>query len=517
MPFIIEIISVGGDFDQLISETATALNGVQGEFRFELVPMRLRRNAAGNIHPHYMTRDVFDLLKKYRAEARGNRPYVIGIIDKKLASSSNANLVNLFASHDAREGVGEAVITLHDHQLFAESTQLYLCYYFVRYALSFVCPKLMNHEDTRSCFFDRKLKKRDISLSMDSGGLCPNCRAELWQWFNDEIIVGIQRMIRVMKSLRADSQESIAANSLRGQVDIGIITIREDEFEAMLDRFPTRRHVNGTGSDYQCSKVRTKAGEELRVVVARSPEQGQGAAQALASSMITDLAPRWIFVVGIAGGFPASEYTLGDVLLSQRMHDFAVSAATEGKPPEFQDMGGPMVLEVEKLVTGLKGMRSRLGQWSSKEYIGKSKPHVTLPTDISDVSLYGNDDWKSKVLGSLKAQFPAIGDARTPDFFAAVIIASNTLMKDTVLATQWRQTARHASGVEMELGGVCRAARYGHDGQTRVLAIRGLSDVVGYKRSHEWTEFACRSASAFADALIQSGLIRRDDYRDHEP
>ena len=511
MPFHIEIISVGGDFDEIVAETATALNGVQNEFRFELAPKRLRSYAAGAIQPHYMTRDVFDLLKKYRIDAKGNRPHVIGVIDKRLASSSKPKLINLFASHDARDGVGEAVVTLHDHQLFAESAQLYLCYYFVRYAISFVCPDLKNHKDTRSCFFDRKLKKVDLKLSMDSGGLCPKCKAALWQSFNDEINIGIQRMIRLMKSLRADSQESIVASSLRGQVDIGIITIREDEFEAMLDRFPTRRHVKGTGSDYQYSKVHTKAEEELRVVVARSPEQGQGAAQALASIMITDLAPRWIFVVGIAGGFPASEYTLGDVLLSQRMHDFAVSAATEGKPPEFQDMGGPMMLEVERLVTGLKGMRTRLGQWSDKEVLGKSKPRITPPTDIADVSLYGNDDWKSKVLGSLKAQFPVGHAARNPDFFAAVIIASNTLMKDTVLATQWRQTARHASGVEMELGGVCRAARYGADGRTRVLAIRGLSDIVGYKRSHEWTEYACRSAAAFADALIQSGLVRRDD------
>jgi nucleoside phosphorylase len=335
------------------------------------------------------------------------------------------------------------------------------------------------------------------------------CKAELWKEFNEEINVGIQRMIGVMKSLRADSQEDIPAASLRGQIDVGIITIREDEFTAMLDRFPSRRHVIGTGSNYQYSKVITKTDEELRVVVARSPEQGQGPAQALASSMITDLAPRWIFVVGIAGGFPSSEYTLGDVLLSQRMHDFAVSAATEGKPPEFQDMGGPMVLEVEKLVTGLKGMRTRLGSWSSKEFLGKTKPVVVPPKSTRSKQLYGSNEWKSKVLGSLKSQFPENREVRSPDYFAAVIITSNTLLKDANLATQWRQTARHASGVEMELGGVCRAARTAPDGQTRVLAIRGLSDIVGYKRSHEWTEYACFSAAAFADALLRSGLIPR--------
>jgi nucleoside phosphorylase len=279
----------------------------------------------------------------------------------------------------------------------------------------------------------------------------------------------------------------------------------------MLARFPTRRHVKGTGSDYQYSKVQTNAGEELRVVVARSPEQGQGSAQAVASSMITDLRPRWIFVVGIAGGFPASEYTLGDVLLSQRMHDFAVTAVTEGKTPEFQDMGGPMTLEVEKLVTGLKGMRAQLGQWSTKEFLGRSKPKLKSPKSIKSKLLYGDDDWKSKVLGSLSSQFPDNGKVRNPDFFAAVIIASNTLLKDTKLAALWKRTARHASGVEMELGGVYRAARHAGDGQTRVLAIRGLSDIVGYRRSQEWTDYACRSAAALADALMRSGLIERVD------
>ena len=177
---------------------------------------------------------------------------------------------------------------------------------------------------------------------MDSGAFCQTVPRELWKAFNEEINLAIQRMIEVMKALRANSQADLAAASLHGQVDIGIITIREDEFEAMLRRFPARRHVKaGNGSDYEFSKVLTKANEEMRVVIARSPEQGQGAAQALASCMIADLEPRWIFLVGIAGGFPASEYTLRDVLLSQRMHDFAVTAAIENKTPEFAGYGRP--------------------------------------------------------------------------------------------------------------------------------------------------------------------------------
>lgn len=506
MPFNIEVLSVGGNFDTLIQETAQMLNGVQGEFQFSLAPAGLRHYAADFRKSEYLTNDVFAKLQEYRGQAKGHRPFVMAVVDKKLRSKK---LSNLFGSRDARNGEGEAVITLHDHNVFTESAQLYLSYYFIRYALSFVCPSVKNHEDTRNCFFDGKRYKPDLKKSIVSGGLCERCIEELWKDFNEDINISIQQMIGAMQSIRADSQAPLLAKSLRGQIDVGIITIRDDEFEAMFDRFPKRRHVKGTGSDYQYSKVRTKANEDLRVVVARSPEQGQGSAQALASSMINDLGPRWIFVVGIAGGFPAAEYTLGDVLLSQRMHDFAVTAAIESKPPQFQDMGGPMALEVEKLVTGLRGLKTQLGEWSSKQFLGRSKPKLNAPTGIGSKSLYGSNAWKRKVIGSLKAQFPRKGNPRDPDFFSSVMITGNTLLKDTKLASLWQRTARHAAGVEMELGGVCRAARYGEDGKTRVLAIRGLSDIVGYKRSSAWTEYACRSAAAFADALLRSGLIGR--------
>src|SRR6266850_1124318 len=473
----IEILSIGGDFDAQIEEAAQILNGAQEEFHFHLPPERLRGEGRSHVEAFYSTGKVFKLLKKYRARAKGDRRFVIGVIDRRLESSSNSDMKKLFGSHNARRGEGEAVITLFDHGHFVESTKLYLCYYFIRYALSFVCPNLKNHEDTRSCFFDRKNRKADIKKSIDSGVFCPDCKRVLWKAFNEEINFGIQRMIKMMKALRADSQDSLPAKSLHGQVDVGIITIKEEEFEAMLDRFPSHQHVEGSGSDYEYATVKVNGGGNLRVAVARSPDQGQGSAQAVTSSMITDLAPRWIFVVGIAGAFPASEYSLGDVLLSQRMHDFAVSAATEGKRPTFQDMGGPMALEVEKLVVGLKGRRAQLGKWSDPSFLGKSKPALKAPKTKSHSKLYGKDDWKSDVLKSLNKHFPENGIVRMPGFFAAVIIAGNTLLKDTKLARIWLQTARQASGVEMELGGVCRAARAHGGAHTKVLAIRGISDV----------------------------------------
>jgi hypothetical protein len=38
-------------------------------------------------------------------------------------------------------------------------------------------------------------------------------------------------------------------------------------------------------------------------------------------------------------------------------------------------------------------------------------------------------------------------------------------------------------------------------------SVRGISDVVGFRRSSAWTEYACQTAAAFTAALIRSRLI----------
>jgi hypothetical protein len=56
----------------------------------------------------------------------------------------------------------------------------------------------------------------------------------------------------------------------------------------------------------------------------------------------------------------------------------------------------------------------------------------------------------------------------------------------------------------MELGGVFLAARQ-IDREHPILAIRGISDIVGFKREEQWTKYACTTAAAFAYALVRAG------------
>jgi len=504
MSYYIEILSIGDDSNSKIEEVAQALNVAQNEFHFALPPERLREDGLVFVQEEYHADRVFDFLNDYRVRAKGKRHYLIGIVDRKLRS---AKLSNIFGSHRAQEGL--AVVTLRDHQHFADGYRSYLSYYLIRYALSFVAPTLKSHPDTRECMFDRKLNKKDLLLSLKSGGLCIGCKQELEKMFNPEIRTAIGQMIVVMKSMGASGVEDLDARALKGQTEVAILTVREDEFGSVLELLPVRRRAAGKNRFYDYARVTTKRKEELGVAITRCPEQGQGVAGAVTNDMIADFAPSWIFLVGIAGGFPDTEYTLGDVVLSSRVHDFAVSAALEGGVTEYQQQGGPVHKDVEKLLAHLVAMKQDLAEWNSRELVKLERPVEDPPKDAADPRLYGPEEWRQKVQGSIMAHFAGDRASRKPLFKSAPMITGNTLLKDTSLAAGWRESARHACAVEMELGGVYLAARYGGDGNSRVLAIRGISDIVGYKRRPEWTAYACRTAAAFAISLIQSGLIRK--------
>ena len=501
MPFPIEILSVGDDFYSQVADVIPSLNFGQNEFEFLPVPEKYRELGLRYVEKTYETPKLWKLLESYRSTTKGFHPFLIAIVNRPLQSERWGNL---FGSHRAKEGL--AALTLHDHDLYVESHRPFLCYYLIRYALSFVCPTLKSHTETRGCFFDFKQRKEDIKESLDSGNFCDECRKVLWGTFNQEINVAIQKMISGMKTLREHSTEEIPAETLKGQVDIGIITIRMDEFEAMLDRFDFLRMVRSPSREYHFTRVQTALNEELGIAIARSPEQGTGPAQALTTNMIGDLNPDWIFVVGIAGGFADSDFTLGDVLLSKRVHDFSVSAALDGNVQQFQDMGGPMHQDVENLVVNLPAKKAALGDWSDPKNVGLARPAEVIPSSHADPAFYGSERAREKTYKALKRHFSTASTPRNPRFWDAPLISGNTLLKNTELADGWRQNARHAAGVEMEIAGACLAARY--NGGGRVLAIRGISDIVGYVRRPEWTEFACRSATAFAFALIKSGIIR---------
>ncbi|QRK07787.1 hypothetical protein JQX13_48735 [Archangium violaceum] len=288
-----------------------------------------------------------------------------------------------------------------------------------------------------------------------------------------------------------------SASTFKGTVDVGIITIKEEEMRAVLDRFPNETQVVCGQRDYNVIDFKTDADSSCRIAVLRCTEQGNGEAQEATRDLLEDLSPRWILVVGIAGGAPSEDFTLGDVIVSDRIHDLSLEAASAKGDREFSISGGPLNRAALRIISNLPVIEKKIEGWNLPSAIRQTPPVI----NPNKLSLYGDKDWKAKVRNAVA---PLSGKSpRIPQVKAGAIASSDRLVKDTELVRVWRKVARNIHAIEMESAGVYRAARE----RVPMFAIRGVSDIVGLKRSPEWTNYACQTAAAFMHALLRAGCI----------
>ena len=277
-------------------------------------------------------------------------------------------------------------------------------------------------------------------------------------------------------------------------IDIGILTIRDDEFRAVLDAFPSGHDIHrGRHREYTLRTADAGAGDRYRVAILRQIEQGNGEAQEAARDLIDDLQPSLFLVVGIAGGLPSDDITLGDVVLSTRVHDFSLEARKFEEGTTYNVGGGPIAKSIAAGVANLGARELELGEWWSEL---PSKPSVSLAPS----KLYGPPKWQREVRDKLQVHYGKDVEERPPRFAAGPIASSDRLVKDPKLLFPWITSARGILAIEMESAGVHRATRE----RVPMLSIRGLSDIVGLKRQDAWTKYACASAAAFTRAYLRT-------------
>ncbi len=294
------------------------------------------------------------------------------------------------------------------------------------------------------------------------------------------------------------------------QVDFAIITIREDEFQAVLQRFPQKPQKGPSGRTYGISQVKTQDGQNGTVAIVRCIEQGADTAQEVASYAINDLDPQMLLVVGIAGGVPSDDFTLGDVIISSRINNFNVSKRYEDGTEKFDVRGGihPFISDI---TASLYLYQEQLADWNKSTAIKLKRPTV-------DLSQFDTDTFKKKVTASADKDIASwykdlrssitshFGNTRAPLFKTGTIASSNNLVRNVDLLIQWLQNARSILAVEMEAAGVYQASQKVAK-QYPVMAIRGISDIIGLDRDNQWTKYACQTAAAFAYAFVRSGIV----------
>lgn len=282
--------------------------------------------------------------------------------------------------------------------------------------------------------------------------------------------------------------------------DVGILTIKIEELRAVLAAFPTRVDVGPpftaeSGRQYNLRQADAGNGETYRVAIMRMSEQGNGAAQDATRDMLDDLRPRLVLVVGIAGARPSMDITLGDVFIATRINDYTVHAETKDGTVTYALGGGALEKQIVSGIVNLAAREQELGDWSQGL---PARPLI----DTANLSLHGPEDWQKSIRESLAYHFET-EDRQVPRFRDGVMGSSDGLIANPEILIAWLQTARNLQALEMEAAGVYKAA----GGRCAWASIRGISDIVGHKRSEQWLEYACRSAAHFARAYLQTTPI----------
>ncbi len=299
----------------------------------------------------------------------------------------------------------------------------------------------------------------------------------------------------IRERMSEESAPSKAFQAVRGKVDVVIITTREDEFRAVIARFPGQA-VESQNRVYQLSQLPGRDGATAVVAVARASEQGPGVSELATGQIIDDLKPHWVLHVGLASGIPDSKLTLGDVVVSTQVVD--LTSRTIFDPDSIRD---PVTL------TSLAhmGMESTIGGWNTPEAIGRDRP----PVDWNrPESLEGDAEWKLRVAANLRQHFSPSSAPWRPVVHAGPIISSAALIKDVQALQQLLRQFRNSLAVDMESAGVFRAA-LNSGRQPRFVSIHGISDIVGFKGHTDWMTYACHSAAAFTLEFVRSVLLKR--------
>lgn len=185
--------------------------------------------------------------------------------------------------------------------------------------------------------------------------------------------------------------------SLKGQVDAVILTIRNDEDQAVAALLGKLEPTSG-GRSYRVAKI-PGATRDLTVALLRLIEPGNGPAQDAARDAIHELEPRMLVLVGIAGAVPAPELTLGDVMVATRVADLRVQALVPNALSQL-DLRGERVHK--KLADRLTNLVEPSG-WA--DVVTHPRPQAPLDPDL----FKGSEDWNEKITRSLRALFHTAG------------------------------------------------------------------------------------------------------------
>jgi len=249
--------------------------------------------------------------------------------------------------------------------------------------------------------------------------------------------------------------------------DFLIITALSEERDAVLQYFrPEKSFPIEESFIGFLSCVKTPFGL-IKVVVTTLASMGNVEAGIHASRVIELLRPRFVLMVGIAGGIKGS-VEKGDVLVAQQLIYYS-----QGKQSPMGVQIRPQAIPVDPFLLQI-AQTINVDEW--RRWIGLNQPAKSGQKNC-DPEIH---------FGPLAVGENVVAD----DVSIGILIGLHPKML----------------GVEMESFGVGRAIVYSSN-RPKFLVVRGVSDYADSEKDDSWHEYACHAVAAFTFAFVKSGLF----------
>ena len=260
---------------------------------------------------------------------------------------------------------------------------------------------------------------------------------------------------------------------MQSMTDFVIITPLEEEREAMLAHLGKPNRLPPANDDIRVYYPATipvtftdGTVSEYEVVLTDLLEMGRVEAANAVGDAIRRWRPRYVILVGIAGGLSKAGVQVGDVLISEQIADYELQKLTE-----------------EKTLT----------RWSV---------HRASPALLAAAKQLRPEDWQRFI----REPRPQAG---TPQRHFGPICTGDKVVANGLL-DQYREVWTKLIGVEMEAGGVASAA-FQAASAPGFLMVRGVSDLADREKdkaqTESWRAYACDVAAAYVEAFLKSGPV----------
>ncbi|KPV50926.1 hypothetical protein SE17_24130 [Kouleothrix aurantiaca] len=238
----------------------------------------------------------------------------------------------------------------------------------------------------------------------------------------------------------------------------------------MLAHLPGNRRIMPSAADirtYRFARIPVNFPDgsegEYGVAVLSLISMGRVEASLATSDAIRRWSPRYVLMVGIAGGIGDEGVKVGDVLLSSQVIDY----------------------ELQKLTSDGESIR----------YSG----HRADPRLLDAAQNMAASDWRPEIVASRPEPGQpkrVVGPVATGD----KVVARKALLDK--LRSDWPKLV----GIEMEAGGAAAAA-FQSAQNPGFFMVRGVSDLADEHKGDDWREYACDVAAAYTIALLKSGPV----------